>query len=98
MPWGEFAALGTAVCWSFTAIFFSYSGRRIGSDVVNRSRLLFASGFLFITHWLLEGALFPADVEPFRWGWLARPASWGLSWAMPFFFAPMSTSGRGCRC
>ena len=86
MPWGEFAALGTAVCWSFTAIFFSYSGRRIGSDVVNRSRLLFASGFLFITHWLLEGALFPADVEPFRWGWLAASSILGLVLGDAFLF------------
>ena len=48
MIWGELAALATAVCWSFTAIFFSYSGRRVGSDVVNRSRLLFALLLLLI--------------------------------------------------
>ena len=86
MPWGEIAALGTAVCWSFTAIFFSYSGRRIGSDVVNRSRLLFASGFLLITHRLLEGAYIPADVEPFRWGWLAASSMLGLVLGDAFLF------------
>ena len=48
MLWGELAALGTAVCWSFTAIFFSISGRRIGAEVVNRSRLLFALSLIHI--------------------------------------------------
>ena len=42
---GQIAALATAFCWSLTAIFFSYSGRLVGSQVVNRSRLLFAMLF-----------------------------------------------------
>ncbi|MCI0395563.1 MAG: DMT family transporter [Chloroflexi bacterium] len=75
---GQLAALGTAVCWSFTAIFFSYSGRQVGSQVVNRSRLLFALGFLTVTHLILEGTLFPPDAEPFRWGWLALSSLLGL--------------------
>lgn len=86
MPWGELAALATAVCWSFTAIFFSASGRRIGSDVVNRSRLLFAFGFLLIAHRLLEGVFFPQDVEPFRWGWLALSSLLGLVLGDAFLF------------
>lgn len=86
MPWGEIAALATAVCWSFTAIFFSASGRRIGSDVVNRSRLLFAFGFLLIAHCLLEGVFFPQDVEPFRWGWLAVSSLLGLVLGDAFLF------------
>lgn len=86
MPWGEIAALATAVCWSFTAIFFSFSGRRIGSDVVNRSRLLFAFGFLLITHRILEGAFFPFGVEPARWGWLALSSLLGLVLGDAFLF------------
>lgn len=86
MPLGEMAALGTAVCWSFTAIFFSYSGRRIGSDVVNRSRLVFALLFLTITHWVLEGVPFPRDVEPYRWGWLALSSVLGLVLGDAFLF------------
>lgn len=86
MLWGEIAALGTAVCWSFTAIFFSFSGRRIGSDVVNRSRLLFAFGFLLITHRLLEGVFFPRDVEPFRLGWLVISSLLGLVLGDAFLF------------
>lgn len=86
MPWGEIAALATAVCWSFTAIFFSYSGRRIGSDVVNRSRLLFGFIFLLITHRLLEGTFLPRDVEPFRLGWLAVSSLLGLVLGDAFLF------------
>jgi drug/metabolite transporter (DMT)-like permease len=75
---GELAALGTALCWSFTAIFFSHSGRLVGSAVVNRSRLLFAFGLLLITHFAVLGSLFPWDAEPFRWGWLALSSLLGL--------------------
>ncbi len=83
---GELAALGTAVMWSLTAIFFSYSGRLIGSDVVNRSRLIFAFLFLTITHWLVEGTLFPLHVEGFRWFWFAISSILGLVLGDAFLF------------
>ncbi len=86
MIWGELAALGTAVCWSFTAIFFSYAGRRAGADVVNRSRLLFACLYLLVAHRLLEGAFFPTGVEPFRWSWLAVSSLLGLVLGDAFLF------------
>lgn len=86
MMGGEWAALATAVCWSFTAIFISYSGRRVGSEVVNRSRLLFACLFLMVAHRALEGAFFPTGVEPFRWGWLAVSSLLGLVLGDAFLF------------
>ena len=84
--WGELAALGTAVCWSFTAMFFSFAGRRIGSGVVNRSRLLFACLYLAILHRLLLGVFFPTGLEPFRWGWLAVSSMLGLVLGDAFLF------------
>lgn len=75
---GEILALTTAVCWSLTAVFFSYSGRQIGSDAVNRTRLLLALVFISLTHWLLQGTPFPLHVEAFRWGWLALSSILGL--------------------
>lgn len=84
--WGELAAIGTAVCWSLTAIFFSYSGRIIGSGVVNRSRLIFALIFLSIAHYLLEGTFFPLHVELFRWQWLAVSGVLGLVLGDTFLF------------
>ncbi|MCP4428196.1 MAG: DMT family transporter, partial [Chloroflexi bacterium] len=86
MYWGELAAVGTAVMWSLTAIFFSYSGRLIGSDVVNRSRLIFAFLFLTLTHWLVEGSLFPLHVEGFRWFWFAVSSILGLVLGDKFLF------------
>ncbi len=86
MMLGELAALATAVCWSFTAILISYSGRRVGSDVVNRGRLAFALVLLMVAHWALEGAFFPTGVEPFRWGWLAVSSVLGLVLGDAFLF------------
>ena len=64
MPYaGEFSALATAICWSFTAIFFSEAGRRIGSFRVNSIRLLFAVGIYCIVLLLTDGRLFPIDLN-----------------------------------
>ncbi|MCP4360250.1 MAG: DMT family transporter [Chloroflexi bacterium] len=84
--WGEAAALGTAVSWALTSILFSFAGQRIGSVVVNRSRLLFAFLFLLITHWFLQGSFFPTEVEPFRWFWLTVSAILGLVLGDGFLF------------
>jgi drug/metabolite transporter (DMT)-like permease len=83
---GQLAAIATAFCWSFTAIFFSFSGRLVGSGVVNRSRLLFAFILLSLTHLLLEGTLFPWSTEPYRWGWLALSSVLGLVLGDSFLF------------
>lgn len=84
--WGEAAAIGTAVCWSFTAIFFSYSGRRIGSNVVSRSRLLFALPFICLAHLAIQKTIFPFQAEPFRWGWLSLSSILGLVLGDTFLF------------
>ena len=76
---GELAALGTAVCWSFTSTFFTLAGRMVGSAVVNRIRLLLAILFLSLTHWLLLGTWFPQQVAPERWFWLSLSGVIGLS-------------------
>lgn len=83
---GQLAALGTAFCWSLTAVFFSYSGRLVGSHVVNRSRLLFAMLFISITHLILVGTIFPFQAEPYRWGWLALSSILGLVLGDTFLF------------
>ena len=83
---GQLAALGTAFCWSLTAIFFSYSGRLVGSAVVNRSRLLFAFFLVALTHLIIQGSIMPLDAEPFRWGWLALSSILGLVLGDTFLF------------
>ena len=41
---GEFAALGTAVCWAAGSNFFAAAGQRMGSVVLNRLRITVAAG------------------------------------------------------
>lgn len=86
MYWGEAAALATSICWSATAVFLSYSGRILGTAVVNLARLFFALIFLGLAHWILLGNLFPLDTEPFRWGWFAISSLLGLVLGDSFLF------------
>ncbi|MGD2164175.1 MAG: DMT family transporter [Anaerolineae bacterium] len=75
---GELAALATSLCWSLNSIQFTFAGRRVGSRVVNRVRLLLAVTFLSLTHLLLRGSLLPIQAPPFRWGWLGLSGTIGL--------------------
>lgn len=62
MPYaGEFAALGAAFFWSWTAIFFAAAGERVGSVAVNTLRLTMASLFLFVTALAIE------PISPLEW-------------------------------
>ena len=67
---GELAGLVTSVSFSFGSTFFTLAGRRVGSIVVNRVRMLFAIGFVLITHWIVLGNPIPVDAGPERWLWL----------------------------
>ena len=75
---GPLAALGTSFCWSFTSTFFTLAGRRVGSMVVNRTRLALAVIFLMLTHWALMGTIFPWHAPPERWFWLGLSGVLGL--------------------
>jgi drug/metabolite transporter (DMT)-like permease len=75
---GEIAALATSFCWSLTSIQFTLAGQRIGSGVVNRTRLVLAVLYLSLAHLLLQGELWPVHAEPFRWGWLGLSGTIGL--------------------
>jgi len=75
---GPLAALGTSFCWSFTSIFFTLAGRKVGSMVVNRIRLVMAVFFLMLTHWALQGMPFPLHASPERWLWMGVSGVIGL--------------------
>ena len=47
---------------------FTMAGRKVGSMVVNRMRLIFAAIFLVLAHWLFRLPL-PFDAGPERWFW-----------------------------
>ena len=83
---GEIAAILTALCWTFTAVFFAQAARQVGSVVVNRVRLLLAVLLLSITHWLLLSSLFPLNAGLERWIWLSISGVIGLAIADAFLF------------
>ncbi len=75
---GPLAGLTTAGLWSTTALLFESAGRRVGSRVVNRSRLLFALVLLAVVHALVYGSVLPLHEGRQRWAWLAASAVLGL--------------------
>jgi drug/metabolite transporter (DMT)-like permease len=83
---GHLAALATSVAWSFTSVFFTLSGRQVGSVVVNRIRLLLAVLFTALTHWLLTGHLLPPGAEPWRWGYMGLSGLIGFLIGDAFLF------------
>ena len=83
---GEIAALLTSLMFSGTSTFFTLAGRRVGSLVLNRLRLLVAFVLLSVTHWLVMGSPLPLTAEPARWFWLAISGVVGLVIGDAFLF------------
>lgn len=83
---GELAALGTALAFAINSGLFTSAGRRVGSMVVNRVRLIFAAGFVTLAHWLVVGTLGPWEAEPERWLWLGLSGLAGFVWGDIFLF------------
>lgn len=75
---GELAALGTAICWTFTALAFESAGRRVGSLPVNIIRLFVAFVFLALFGWIRRGLPLPLDASSGAWGWLSLSALAGF--------------------
>lgn len=67
---GEFAALGTSICFSFSSLLFTFAGREVGSALTNRTRLFFALLFVTSLHWLTLGQPLPIGAAPEHWLWL----------------------------
>jgi drug/metabolite transporter (DMT)-like permease len=76
---GELAALGTACCWTVTALSFESAGRRVGSLPVNLIRLLMAFLLLTLFNLLYRGRALPGDCTAAGWGWLALSGLVGFS-------------------
>lgn len=66
---GQLAALGTAVCWTGSALFFAAAGRRVGSMSVNLVRLVMAWVVFSACAWVSHGNPFPQASSP-AWLWL----------------------------
>lgn len=86
MPYlGEISALITSLSFAFTATFFTFAGRLVGSGVVNRTRLLLGMGMLLLAHLLLFGTLFPQATAS-QWLWLSLSGVIGLTLGDAFLF------------
>lgn len=68
---GELAALGTAGCWTVTAMAFESAGRRVGSLSVNLIRLVMALIFISLFCLITRGRPLPDDAAPHAWLWLS---------------------------
>ena len=68
---GEISALGVAICWTLSALFFEKAGSKIGSLAVNIIRLMSAVVLLGLGAWVTRGYIFPADATAHQWFWLS---------------------------
>lgn len=90
---GEFAALGTAVCWTASALFFEKAGYKIGSLTVNIVRLVLALLFLGVTLMITQGYFFPTDASFEQWMWLGLSGVVGLFLGDMFLFESYTVIG-----
>ena len=68
---GEFTAILTAFSWTFTALFFEYAGKRIGSLQVNLIRLIFGGLLLGSLLLATSGHFFPVGADARTWMWMS---------------------------
>ncbi|MBN2499411.1 MAG: DMT family transporter [Anaerolineales bacterium] len=76
---GELASLLTSLMFSIGPTFFTLGTQKVGSIVVNRTRLLLTVALLLIVHWIAIGTPLPLDAEPRRWFWLGLSGVIGLA-------------------
>jgi drug/metabolite transporter (DMT)-like permease len=74
---GELAALATSILFAVTSTQFTLAGRRVGSLVLNRTRLVLAVAFNILAHLLLHLPL-PFGLPNDRWLWLGLSGIIGL--------------------
>jgi drug/metabolite transporter (DMT)-like permease len=94
MPYaGEAAALATAFLWSFTSIFFSEAGQRIGSLRVNKIRLLMAAVIYACVMWFTSGTPVPLGINGDALFWLCLSSLIGLVIGDTFLFKAFTDIG-----
>ena len=90
---GEFSALGVAVCWTLSALFFEKAGSKIGSLSVNVIRLTMAVLLLGFGAWITRGFFFPTDATSYQWFWLSLSGFIGFFLGDLFLFHSYSIIG-----
>ena len=83
---GEIAAIVTSLTFAINSALFTMAGREVGAIVVNRLRLVAASFFLIIAHWVILGTPWPIGAGIDRWFWLGLSGIVGLVLGDLFLF------------
>jgi drug/metabolite transporter (DMT)-like permease len=92
---GEFAALGTALCWSIGSNFFAAAGRRLGSVVLNRLRITAACVPLGLALLATHGSPWPTWATPAQLGLLAVSGWIGFVFGDTYYFRSLVILGPG---
>jgi len=83
---GEIISLGTAICWTVTALAFQQATRKAGSLSVNIIRLLIAFSIYAIISFFVRGRFFPTDASQFTWIWMSISGLVGFVFGDYFLF------------
>jgi drug/metabolite transporter (DMT)-like permease len=83
---GEAAAVITSITFAVNSALFTVAGRKVGSQTVNRMRLIVACLFLMIAHWITIGNPWPISAGSERWFWLGLSGFIGLVLGDAFLF------------
>ena len=92
---GEFAALGTAVCWAAGSNFFAAAGQRMGSVVLNRLRITVAMGLLGAALLVTHGSPWPTWATPTQVWLLALSGLVGFVFGDFYYFRALVILGPG---
>jgi len=76
-------------------MFFTVGSRRVGSGMVNRTRLIIAVALLSLTHILVLGQWLPGDATTERWLWLGLSGIIGLAVGDALFYQSLVWLGPG---
>lgn len=83
---GEFVALGTAICWTATALSFQKATNRVGSLSVNILRLLLALLIYSVISQFTRGLFLPFDASRHVWIWMSISGLVGFVFGDFFLF------------
>jgi len=92
---GEFAALGTAVCWAAGSNFFAAAGQRMGSVVLNRLRITVAAVLLCTALLVLHGSPWPVWATSWQVVLLAASGLVGFVFGDTWYFRSLVILGPG---
>jgi drug/metabolite transporter (DMT)-like permease len=83
---GEIIALGTAFCWTATALSFQKATTRVGSISVNILRLMIAFIIYALISRIVRGMFFPVDASRHVWIWMTLSGLVGFVFGDFFLF------------